>query len=72
MLMGVPVFCNISSDLGDFLKDGDNAVVTSLSAETIAEEFRKILAMTYDEVCSMKDAAKQSVENHFSYKKLCF
>ena len=68
MLMGVPVFCNISSDLGDFLKDGDNAVVTSLSAETIAEGFRKILAMTYDEVCSMKDAAKQSVENHFSYK----
>lgn len=69
MSMGVPMFCNFSSDLGDFLINGDNAVIASLSTESIANGFRTILAMTPDTVYAMKNKAKKTIENGFSYKK---
>lgn len=64
-----PVLCNISSDLGDYLIDGQNAVISSdHTPEAFAEAIHCAVMMTYEQRKAMCLDAFKSAENFFDYR----
>lgn len=65
-----PVICNISSDLADYLVDGENSIVLdSISPVKIAYKLKEILSIDMDSLKSMKDSAKRTAIEYFDYHK---
>jgi Glycosyltransferase len=66
---GTPVICNITSDLGMFIRDGiEGLIVSSCSADAFAEAIRRALLLSSDEMLAMQIAARECVENKLDYR----
>lgn len=63
-----PVFCNISSDLGEYLCNGENAlIVKSHKREDIAEAIRRGIALTAEQKQEMSRKALLLARERFDY-----
>lgn len=69
MMNGCAMLCNLSSDLGMYLKDGENAVLVSDStSEAMYKAFQKVAAMNHTELTKMREMARKTAEDSFYYK----
>lgn len=67
---GTPVICNLTSDLGQYLKDHQNAlIVPQCTAEALAQELRCALGMSADERKKMSEQAWETVKENFNYDR---
>lgn len=69
MSHGVAMICNISSDLGMYLKDGKNAIVVDgYNEKSFAESLKRVLSMNRTEIDAIKYNARQLAEKDFDYR----
>lgn len=67
---GTPVISNLTSDLGMYLKDMENAVVVSgCSSEEVRDALKKVASTTFQERITMCRNARKSAEQNFDYRK---
>jgi len=67
---GTPPICNLSSDLGLYLKDGENAfLVMDHSPEALSQTLRRVLSTATEERIAMRKNARKTAEEQFDYKK---
>lgn len=70
MSHGVAMICNISSDLGMYLKDGENAVIVEGYDEiSFSKSLERVLSMNRAEIDRIKRNARKLAEEDFDYKK---
>lgn len=68
MAAGCPVLLNITSDLGDYAIDGENAVlIENYHVCSIKEGLMSILSMTNEKISKMKLCARKTGEQRFDY-----
>lgn len=66
MAVGTPVIANLTSDLGIYLRDGENGIVCSgFTEECFAAAIERLLAMDYADVKSMRIAAVNTAKDFF-------
>lgn len=69
MSHGVAMLCNLSSDLGMYLKDMNNAVIVNgYDKQAFAMSLKRILALRSSQICAIKRRARQTAEKHFDYR----
>lgn len=69
MMHGVAMVCNLTSDLGLYLNDGENAVVIfGGSVGAVSEALSRILGMERTEINWLKKNARLLAENCFDYR----
>jgi glycosyltransferase involved in cell wall biosynthesis len=67
--MGTPLICNLTSDIGVYVHDGqEGIVVKDSSPEAFAEGVRRALALTADERMVMRHRARKCAEDNFDYR----
>lgn len=67
---GTIPFCNLSSDLGMYLQDGQNAVlIDGHTPEAVKNAVEKALAIPTDKRVQMRAAARKTAEDHFDYRQ---
>jgi glycosyltransferase involved in cell wall biosynthesis len=67
---GTPIICNISSDLADYLIDGENSlIVKNCTAEEFAITLRKALSLNKEEKQKMFVNARETAKEFFDYRK---
>jgi glycosyltransferase involved in cell wall biosynthesis len=65
-----PIICNITSDLGEYAIDKQNAIVLSgIDAADIAKNLKRIIELKPDEIDKMKNAARKTAETYFDYRR---
>ena len=70
MMNGCAMICNLTSDLGMYLKDGENAVIVEeCSAEAMGKALAKVAKMNNNQLKSIKENARHTAENCFDYRK---
>lgn len=63
--LGVPMLCNLTSDLADHLVDGKNAIVaTTASVESFCGALERAVGLNQDQFKEMKNRAKE-LADHF-------
>lgn len=68
MAAGCPVLLNITSDLGDYAIDGENAVlIENYHVCSIKKGLMSILSMTNEKISKMKLCARKTGEQRFDY-----
>jgi glycosyltransferase involved in cell wall biosynthesis len=61
--LGVPMLCNLTSDLADYLRDGDNAIVVpEVSVAGFRQAVQRALALSEGQWRNMKQAARALAE----------
>lgn len=66
---GTPVLCNITSDLNDYLTDGQNSIIVeSCTAEAFAVAVKKALRLTPEQKADMSISARRCAEENFDYR----
>jgi glycosyltransferase involved in cell wall biosynthesis len=66
---GTPVICNLTSDLGYYLKDGQNSmIVETCSAEAFKDTVLRVLNLKYEEKVEMQKNARKTAEMHLDYR----
>ncbi len=66
---GTPVICNLTGDLGRYLRDGENAlIVDSNRAEAVYEVLKKASQMPLEERKRMYEGARTTAECFFDYR----
>lgn len=69
LALGTPVVCNISSDLGMYLKDGENAFISeSVDASDFSRALARAIDLPYEARCSMSVSARSCAEENFDYR----
>ena len=69
MSHGVAMICNLSSDLGMYLKDGENAVIVDgYDEKAFAQSLERVLLMNRAEIDVLKKNARQLAEDEFDYR----
>jgi glycosyltransferase involved in cell wall biosynthesis len=69
LAMGTPVICNLSSDLGMYLHDGQEAIVCAdHSAESLTEAFKRALELSPAQRQAMRASARACAENSFDFR----
>lgn len=69
LMSGTPVICNISSDLGEYLVDGENAVIAKdMSEQSIVEALRRAIAISPEKRKVMQAQARETAEKCFDYR----
>ena len=69
MSHGVAMICNLSSDLGMYLKDGENAVIVDgYDEKAFAQSLERVLLMNSAEIDVLKKNARQLTEDEFDYR----
>lgn len=69
LAMGVPVICNLTGDIGLYVKDGcEGIVVPDCTPEAFAGGIRRILSMSLDERLAMRRHARNRAEVSFDYR----
>ena len=64
-----PIICNVTSDIADYLKDGENGFwVSDGSAESFMETLKKAISLSYEQRRSMQEYARKSAEEYFDYR----
>jgi len=65
---GTPLICNLSSDLGDYLNDGENClIVENCSSTSFRKVLEKALALSVEEKKVFSKNARETAEKHFDY-----
>ena len=66
---GTPVVCNLSSDLGDYIKDSVNGfVISGHRPVQISEDISRVISEGKPSV-EMRQAARHTAEQYFDYRK---
>jgi glycosyltransferase involved in cell wall biosynthesis len=66
---GTPVICNITSDLGDYIRDGENGIIVDkCSAESFSIAVTRAQNLTFKQRKSMYENARKCAEEFFDYK----
>lgn len=66
---GTPVICNITSDLKDYICDGENGIIVdNCSAEAFAASIKRVLDFTFEKRKSMYEKSRKSAEDYFDYR----
>ena len=66
---GTPIFCNITSDLGLYLKNGYNSIIIDeCSTLSVYKGLQSILALSIEDREKMKIAARKTAERFFDYR----
>ena len=69
MSHGVAMICNLSSDLGMYLKDGENAIIVDgYNKKAFAQSLERVLLMNRAEIDVIKKNARQLAEKEFDYR----
>lgn len=67
---GTPVICNITSDIGDYIRNNENGVIVNGEDVTSCyDAFRNISEMDKSKLAIMKKKARLTAETYFDYKK---
>ena len=70
LMSGTPVICNLSSDLGEYLVDGENAVIVEdMKPEAIARALRRAIAIPAEKRKEMQKNARKTAEECFDYRR---
>ncbi len=65
---GTPVICNLTSDLVDYIKDGENGIIVEeCSAEAISISIKRALTITFEHRKMMYKNARKCAEESFDY-----
>lgn len=65
-----PPVCNISSDLGDYLIDGENAIISeSHNPEALKNALIRAIDCSAEQRKQMRTSARKTAEENFDYKK---
>ena len=66
---GTPPICNISSDLGQYLVDQQNAIIIDgCNSESVEKAIRTALQMDVIDRVSMRKAARETAVKNFDYR----
>lgn len=69
MALGTPVVCNISSDLGLYLKDEENTItINYFSIEAVTEAMTRAINENQDDRIKMRKSARVTAEANFDYR----
>ena len=69
MSHGVAMICNLTSDLGMYLRDGENAIIVdNCSVDAMKEAIRKVLQLKRVDIDRMKERARITAEINFDYR----
>lgn len=69
LMSSTPVICNMTSDLGMYLKDGYDCIeVEHEDPESIVKALRRALALTPEQKDQMKKNARKTAEENFDYR----
>lgn len=69
LMSGTPVICNLSSDLGDYLIDGCNSIISeSIEPENICKAIRRAANLSSEKRNKMKLEARDTAEKCFDYR----
>ena len=69
LTVGTPVIANLTSDLGDYLIDGENGLICKdYSVESLIAVLEKALKLTSLELTDMRAKARAVSEKHFDYR----
>lgn len=69
MAHGVAMICNLSSDLGMYLKNMNNAIIVDgCTADEMTKAIRNVLALNRYEIENIKENARRTAENYFDYR----
>jgi len=64
-----PMFCNISSDLGEYIKDGKECIIVKdLSHDSIKTSLLKAIELSYEEKKEIQINARKCAEKNFDYR----
>jgi len=67
---GTPVILNITSDLGDYVKDMEQGlIVAEYSSLAFCDTVRRAIKLTYEQRCEMCLKARKCAEKEFDYNK---
>lgn len=70
LLCSTPVICNITSDLGDFIKDGENSIIVEdCSSDSFYFAIKRAMSITFEEREKMNLNARKCAETNFDYRK---
>lgn len=65
-----PVICNITSDLGDFIRNGENGIIVEdCTAEAFSHAIKKVLSLTFEQRKKMYESSRKCAELYFDYKQ---
>ena len=68
--LGTPMLCNLSSDLAMYLTDGENSIIIEdCSADACCSALRRILALSREQMNSMRLSARKTAEDAFDWRK---
>ncbi len=66
---GVPLICNLTSNMGDYLVDGYNSIVCDSSdVDEVSKGVIRALNLTYDEITTMKTNSLESGSKYFGWE----
>jgi len=69
LAVGTPVICNLTSDLGEYIHDGQEGVICAdYTPEALNEALQRILAMPRMQWQIMRQAARSRAEVSFDYR----
>ena len=67
-----PMLCNLSSDLSDYLIDGQNAIIaTDHTPKAFAEAIHRAVMMTHEQRKTLCEKAEESAQCFFDYRNFC-
>ena len=66
---GTPVMCNLSTDLADYLREGENAfLIAGHTPQAVAQAARRLISASGDDLARMRKCARATAEAHFDYR----
>lgn len=69
MTAATPVICNLTSDLGMYIEDGENGIIVKdCTAGSFSEAVRKALTLSTEKKKAMYTAARKTAEDKFDYR----
>ena len=69
LALGTPVITNLTSDLGDHLRDGENGLVCpSPDVQSLKRTLDKALSLSLNEKLSLRTSARAEAERAFAYR----
>lgn len=69
MSLGIPVICNLTSDLSMYLNNNENSVVIEDdSVDAIQKAFERVASITHDQWQIISEKAKKTAANEFDYR----
>lgn len=69
MMNGCAMICNLTSDLGMYLKDEKNSIIVeNCSSEAMTQALRKVIKLNRQEINEVKENAHKTAKEYFDYR----